>query len=66
MDCILTPICEAGVLGLRHSLRPRRGAHDALAGLAFAIQRGKTSWIVDADIRKYCDGIDSEQLVRLL
>lgn len=66
VDCLLTPIYEAEFLGFSYGFRPERGAHDALDALAFAIERGKTSWIVDADIRKYFDEIDRDWLVRFV
>ena len=55
VDCILTPIFEAEFLGFSYGFRPGRGAHDAHDALAFAIERGKVNWIVDADIRGYLE-----------
>ncbi|MDE0101445.1 MAG: group II intron reverse transcriptase/maturase [Bryobacterales bacterium] len=66
VDCILTPIFEAEFLGFSYGFRPGRGAHDALDALAYAIQREKVNWIVDADIRGYFDAIDRGWLVRFL
>ena len=66
VDCILTPIFEAEFLGFSYGFRPGRGAHDALDALAFAIERGKVNWIVDADIRGYFDNINRDWLVRFV
>ena len=44
----------------------RRGAHDALDALAYAIDKRKVNWILDADVSKYFDRIDREQLLSFL
>ena len=66
VDCLLTPIFEAEFLGFSYGFRPGRGAHDALDALAFAMERRKISWIVDADIRGCFDAIDRGWLVQFV
>ena len=66
VDTILTPIYEAVFLGCSYGFRPGRGAHDALDALAYAIDKRKVNWILDADVSKYFDRIDREQLLSFL
>ena len=63
---ILSPIFEPEFLGFSYGFRPGRGAHDALDALAYGIERRRTHWIVDADIRAHFDWIDRDWLVRFL
>ena len=66
VDVILTPIYEEEFLGISYGFRPGRGAHDALDALAYAIERRKVNWILDADIRGYFDSISRDWLTRFL
>ena len=65
-DVILTPIYEEEFLGISYGFRPGRGAHDALDALAYAIERRKVNWILDADIRGYFDSISRDWMIRFL
>ena len=66
VDAILTPIYEEEFLGISYGFRPGRGAHDALDAVAYAIERRKVNWILDADIRAYFDSISRDWLIRFL
>ena len=66
VDCILSPIYETEFLGFSYGFRPKRGAHDALDALGYAVSRRKVSWIVDADIKAFFDRIDRDQLIRFV
>ena len=66
VETILTPIYEAEFLGFSHGFRPGRGAHDALDALAVGIERRRTEWLVDADIRGFFDHVSRDWLVRFL
>ena len=66
VDCILSPIYETEFLGFSYGFRPKRGAHDALDALGYAVSREKVSWIVDADIKAFFDRIDRDQLIRFV
>ena len=66
VEVILTPIYEEEFEGFSYGYRPGRGAHDALDAVAYAIDRRKVNWIVDADIRGYFESIDREWLMRFL
>ena len=50
VDVILTPIYEEEFIGISYGFRPGRGAHDTLDALAYAIERHKVNWILDADV----------------
>ena len=56
-ETILTPIYEAQFLGFSYGFRPGRGAHNALDALAVGIERRRTAWIIDADIRSFFDHV---------
>ena len=66
VEVILTPIYEEEFLGISYGFRPGRGAHDALDALAYAIERRKVNWILDADLRGYFDSISRDWLTRFL
>ena len=66
VEVILTPIYEEEFLGISYGFRPGRGAHDALDAVAYAIERRKVNWILDADIRGYFDTINRDWLMRFL
>ena len=66
VDCILSPIYETMFLGFSYGFRPKRGAHDALDALGYAVSRKKVNWIVDADIKAFFDRIDRDQLIRFV
>ena len=66
VEVILTPIYEEEFLGISYGFRPGRGAHDALDALAYAIERRKVNWILDADIRDYFDSISRDWMIRFL
>jgi group II intron reverse transcriptase/maturase len=63
---LLEPIYENGeFLGFSYGCRPRRHQHQALDALYVAIM-GKTSWVLDADIRSFFDTIDHEWMKRFI
>ena len=66
VETILMPIYEAEFLGFSYGFRPGRGAHGALDALAVGMERRRTEWIVDADIRGFFDNVSREWLVRFL
>ena len=66
VKCILEPIYEHEFCGFSYGFRPGRSAHNALDALAYAIERRKVSYVVDADIRKFFDEVNQEWLIRFL
>jgi len=63
---VLNAIYEADFLGFSYGFRPKRSQHDALDALAFAIEKKKVNWILDADLRSYFDTVNHEWLLRFL
>ena len=62
-ETILTPIYESEFLGFSYGFRPGRGAHNALDAVAVGIERRRTEWLVDADIRGFFDNVSRAWLV---
>ena len=62
----LEPIYERVFLGFSYGFRPKRSAHDALDALASTIVRGRTNWVLDADIKSFFDTIDHGWMKKFL
>jgi group II intron reverse transcriptase/maturase len=65
LNKILQAIYEADFLGISYGFRPNLGCLNALAELDYKIM-GKTSYIVDADIKGFFDNIDHEWLIKFI
>lgn len=63
---ILEPIYEPVFLGFSYGFRPGRSQHDALDALAVVITKGRTNWVLDADIRSFFDTIDHGWMKRFI
>ena len=63
---ILNAIYEQDFLDCSFGFRPGRGCHDALKVLNHIIEKKKTNYIVDADIRGFFDNVDHEWLMKFL
>ena len=63
---MLNAIYEEDFLGFSYGFRPGQGQHDALDALSVAISETRVTWILDADIRSFFDGLSQEWLVRFL
>lgn len=63
---VLNAIYEEDFLGFSYGFRPGRGQHDALDALSVAICATQVSWILDADIRSFFDGLSQAWLIRFL
>lgn len=59
---VLEPIFEAKFSDWSHGFRPGRGCQSALALVDRAVRHGY-AWIVDADIERFFDSVDHEQLL---
>lgn len=66
LNKILQAIYEQDFLDLSYGFRPGRNCHDALKELSRYIEYGKTSYIVDADIRSFFTNVEHEWLMRFL
>ena len=63
---ILTAIYEVDFLDFSFGFRPERSCHDALRMLNQNIERGKVSYIVDADIKGFFDHVDHNWMMKFL
>src|ERR1700681_3505555 len=63
---VLNAIYEEDFLGFSYGFRPGRGAHDAMAALVVGIARTRVNWILDADIRSFCDTVSQEWLIKFV
>ena len=49
-----------------YGFRPNRGCHDALKELARQVEKGKTNYIVDADIKGFFNNLEHERILELV
>ena len=61
---IIEAIYEPKLSNTMYGFRPNRGCHEALRKLNRNIERGKVSYVVEADIKGYFDHIDHEWMIR--
>ena len=62
---ILTEVYEPKFLDASYGYRPKRNCHDAIKDMVNKIQ-GKTSYVVEADIRSFFDKLDHEWLMKFI
>ena len=62
---LLTAIYEPGFLDCSYGYRPGRGALDAVRALTFDLQYGRYGYLVEADVKGFCDTIAHEWLGRM-
>lgn len=63
---ILNAIYEQDFLDFSYGFRPDRSCHDALQTLNHIIEKNKTSYVVDADIKGFFDHVDHQWMLRML
>lgn len=63
---ILEAIYEQDFKDFSYGFRPQRSMHDALKRLNRIVERGKTNYIVDADIKGFFNHVDHEWLMKFL
>jgi RNA-directed DNA polymerase len=66
LNKILQAIYEQDFLNLSYGFRPGRSCHDALKALNRSIEYGRSSYIVDADIRSFFTNVDHEWLMKFI
>ena len=66
MADILNEIYEPIFLDCSFGFRENRDCHQAIKALDTAIMRGKTNYIVEADIKGFFDNIDHKWLIKML
>ena len=66
LNKILQAIYEPVFLDLSYGFRPGRNCHDALKALNHIIERQKTNYIVEVDIRGFFDHVDHEWMKKFI
>ena len=46
--------------------RPNRGCHDAVKKLSVMLEKRKTNWVLDADIKGFFDHLDHDWIIRFV
>ena len=63
---ILECIYEEDFIRDSFGYRPNRSCHDALKALSHTVEKGKTNWIVEVDIKGFFDNLSHEWLEKFL
>ena len=63
---ILEAVYEPKFRENMYGFRPKLGCHDALKELNRLIEKGKTNYIVDADIKSYFNSMEHERILELI
>jgi group II intron reverse transcriptase/maturase len=63
---ILEAVYEPKFRNTMYGFRPNLGCHDALTELNRLIYKGKTSYIVDADIKSFFNNLEHERILELI
>ena len=63
---VLAAVYEPKFHNSMYGFRPNRGCHDALRELNRLIEKGKTNYIIDADIKGFFNNIDHERALELI
>jgi group II intron reverse transcriptase/maturase len=63
---VLMAVFEPKFQDSMYGFRPRRGQHDALKELARLVERGRTSYIVEADVVGFFNNIEHERILECI
>jgi group II intron reverse transcriptase/maturase len=63
---VLEAVYEQDFLDCSYGFRPGRSPHDAVRTLDRAVNQGKVSWILEADIVSFFDSLDRNELAKML
>lgn len=63
---VLSVVFEGKLQDSMHGFRPNRSCHTALRALNKLIEKGRTNYIVDADIKGYFNNLDHERILKLV
>jgi group II intron reverse transcriptase/maturase len=66
LNKILQAVFEPIFLDCSYGFRPNRGCHDAIKKLNSLIEKGKISYIVDADIKGFFNNVSHEWLIKFV
>jgi len=61
---ILMAVYEPKFAESMYGFRPNRSQHDALKEVARLIEKGKTSYVVDADIKGYFNNLEHDKIIK--
>lgn len=63
---VLSAVFEGRLHDSMHGFRPNRSCHTALRALNTLIEKGRTNYIVDADIKGYFNNIEHDIILKLV
>jgi len=63
---ILMAVYEPKFTDSMYGFRPNRGQHDALKEVTRLIEKGKTNYVVDADIKGYFNSLEHDKILDLV
>jgi group II intron reverse transcriptase/maturase len=63
---VLMAVFEPKFTDSMYGFRPNRGQHDALKEVTRMIEKGKTSYVVDADIKGYFNALEHDKIIELV
>jgi group II intron reverse transcriptase/maturase len=63
---ILMAVYEPKFTNSMYGFRPNRGQHDALKEVTRLIEKGKTSYVVDADIKGYFNNLEHDKIIEAI
>jgi group II intron reverse transcriptase/maturase len=66
LNRILMAVYEPKFTNSMYGFRPNRGQHDALKEVTRLIERGKTNYVVDADIASYFNSLEHDKIIELV
>ena len=66
LNRILQSIYETDFLDVSYGFRPNKSCHDALKRLNHVIEKGKISYVVDADIKGFFNNVDHGWLMEFI
>jgi group II intron reverse transcriptase/maturase len=63
---VLEAVYEPKFHDSMYGFRPNRGCHDAIKELNCQLEHGKTSYVVDADIKGFFNNMEHERIIELI
>lgn len=63
---LLVEVYEPKFYDMSYGFRPERNCHQAVREVIHRVQHGKTSFVVEADIRGFFDNVDHDWLMKML
>ena len=66
LKCVIEAVFEPRFLDNMYGFRPNKNCHDAIKSLGKIIERGKISYVLDADIKGFFNNINHEWLIKFV